>query len=196
MSSDLRKFSCSHLLSTWQFSYLQAGTGYYPHDVQRRRQRELYSLSGVNQPSHLHPPRLFFQSLSILVLFLPPLSARLAWFPEVWSGPDLASLRCKMSTWFRMTPETLRPFVVTFQLQRPTRLFEALWTAARQASLSFAISWSLLKLKSIESMMPSNHFILYFPLSSCPQSFLASGSFPMRVFCIPNCLKFQELLVL
>ena len=31
------------------------------------------------------------------------------------------------------------------------------WTAARQASLSFTISWSLLKLMSIESLMPSNH---------------------------------------
>ena len=39
-------------------------------------------------------------------------------------------------------------------------LFETSWTAARQASLSFAISWSLLKLMSIESMMPSNHLIL------------------------------------
>ena len=34
------------------------------------------------------------------------------------------------------------------------------WTAACQASLSFTISWSLLKLMSIELMMPSNHLIL------------------------------------
>ena len=34
------------------------------------------------------------------------------------------------------------------------------WTAAHQASLSFAISQSLLKLMSIESVMPSNHLIL------------------------------------
>ena len=33
------------------------------------------------------------------------------------------------------------------------------WTAARQASLSFTIFWSLLKLMSIESVMPSNHLI-------------------------------------
>ena len=33
-------------------------------------------------------------------------------------------------------------------------------TAARQASLSFTISWSLLKLMSVELMMPSNHLIL------------------------------------
>ena len=38
------------------------------------------------------------------------------------------------------------------------------WTAARQASLSFTVSQSLLKLMSIESVMPSNHLILYQPL--------------------------------
>ena len=38
------------------------------------------------------------------------------------------------------------------------------WTAARQASLSITISWSLLKLMSIESVMPSNHLILCRPL--------------------------------
>ena len=37
------------------------------------------------------------------------------------------------------------------------------WTAARQASLSFTISQSLLKLMSIESVMPSNHLILCRP---------------------------------
>ena len=40
------------------------------------------------------------------------------------------------------------------------QIFAAPWTAARQASLSFTISQSLLKLMSIESMMPSNHLIL------------------------------------
>jgi len=38
------------------------------------------------------------------------------------------------------------------------------WTAARQASLSFTISLSLLKLTSIESVMASNHLILFHPL--------------------------------
>ena len=58
-------------------------------------------------------------------------------------------------------------------------LFVTQWTAARQACLSITNSWSLLKLMSIESMMPSNHLILCFPFSSCLQSFPASGSFPM-----------------
>ena len=54
------------------------------------------------------------------------------------------------------------------------------WTADRQASLSLTISWSLLKLMSIEPVMPSNHLILCCcPFSSCLQSFPASGSFQM-----------------
>ena len=44
------------------------------------------------------------------------------------------------------------------------RLFVTPWTAARQTSLSIFNSQSLLKLMSIESMMPSNHLILCHPL--------------------------------
>ena len=58
-------------------------------------------------------------------------------------------------------------------------LFSTPWTAACQASLSFTISWNLLRLMSIEAVMPSNHLILCRPLCSCPQSFPASGSFLM-----------------
>ena len=45
------------------------------------------------------------------------------------------------------------------------------WTAACQASLSFTISWSLLKLTSIESLMQSNHLILCHPLLLLPSIF-------------------------
>ena len=53
-----------------------------------------------------------------------------------------------------------------------------------QASLPFTVSWSLLKLMSVEPVMSSNHLILCHPLlSCCLQSFPASGSFPMsRLF--------------
>ena len=44
------------------------------------------------------------------------------------------------------------------------RLFATPWTAARQASLTITYSWNLLKLMSIESVMPSNHLILCCPL--------------------------------
>ena len=45
------------------------------------------------------------------------------------------------------------------------------WTAAHQASLSFTISQSLLKLMSIESVIPSNHLILCCPLLLLPSIF-------------------------
>ena len=45
------------------------------------------------------------------------------------------------------------------------------WAAAQQASLSFTISWSLLKVMSFESVMPSNHLILCHPLLLLPSIF-------------------------
>ena len=45
------------------------------------------------------------------------------------------------------------------------------WTAARQVSLSFTIFWSLLKLMTIESVMPSNHLILCRPVLLLPSVF-------------------------
>ena len=54
------------------------------------------------------------------------------------------------------------------------QLFETPWTATCQASLSFTISWSLVKLMSIESVMLFNHLILCCPLV---QSFPTSGIF-------------------
>ena len=60
---------------------------------------------------------------------------------------------------------------VVVQMQSHVWLFVTPWTAARQASLSFTISWSLLKLTSIESVMPSNHLILYCLLLLLPSVF-------------------------
>ena len=62
------------------------------------------------------------------------------------------------------------------------RLFVTPWTAARQASLSITNSRSLLKLMSIELVMPTNHPSSVVPFSSYLQSFPASGSFPMNQF--------------
>ena len=55
-------------------------------------------------------------------------------------------------------------FVVVFQSLSLVQLFATPWTVACQAPLSFTISWSLLKLMSIEPVMPFNHFI---PFSFC-----------------------------
>ena len=70
---------------------------------------------------------------------------------------------------------------VTIVVQSHSRvwLISTPWTAAHQVSLSFTISWSLLKLMSIESVMPSNHLILCYTLQSVPasKSFLLSWVF-------------------
>ena len=55
---------------------------------------------------------------------------------------------------------SLTKYVVVVQSLSRVRLFETPWTIAHQASLSFTISQSLLKLICIESVIPSNHLIL------------------------------------
>ena len=80
-------------------------------------------------------------------------------------GPGLSA-----SLDFYTNPEILISRVLFFnvvvQLLSCVRVREAC-----QASLSFTISWSLLKLMSIESMMPSNHLILCGPLPLLPSVF-------------------------
>ena len=76
----------------------------------------------------------------------------------------------------------LTPLLVVQSLSH-VQLFANPWTAAHQTPLSFTISQSLLKFMSIESVMLSGHLILCCPLSSWPQSFPGSASFPMsRLF--------------
>ena len=58
--------------------------------------------------------------------------------------------------------------VVVVQSLSQVQHFSTPWTAARQDSLSFTISWSLLKLMSTESVMPSNHLVLCHPLLLLP----------------------------
>ena len=70
----------------------------------------------------------------------------------------------------------LNSFVIVPSLSC-VQLFETPWNAAQRASLTFTISQSLLKLMSIESMMPSNHLIL------CHSLLLLPSIFPsIRVF--------------
>ena len=61
--------------------------------------------------------------------------------------------------------------ISSVQLLSHVRLFATPWTASQQASLSITNSRSLLKLMSIESMMPSNHLILCCPLLLQPSIF-------------------------
>ena len=62
-------------------------------------------------------------------------------------------------------------YIVVVQLLSCVQLFVTSWTAAHQVSLSFTISQSLLKLLSIESVMPSNHLSLCHSLLLLPSIF-------------------------
>ena len=70
-------------------------------------------------------------------------------------------------------------------VQSLSSAFATAWTAACQASLSFTISQILLRLMAIESVMPSNHLILYRPL-------LLPSIFPsIRVFSNESALRIR-----
>ena len=88
-----------------------------------------------------------------------------------------------MSGWsLWITNSTPLSFIlVVVQLLSQDRLFATPWTAARQAFLSFTISQSLLKLVSIESVMPSNHLIFCRPLLLLPSTFPGIRVFSKRL---------------
>ena len=65
-------------------------------------------------------------------------------------------------------PWSLQKVIVVVQSPSCVQLFVTPWTAAHQASLSFTLSWSLLKFMSIELVMPSDHLILCHPFSFLP----------------------------
>ena len=67
---------------------------------------------------------------------------------------------------------------IVVQLLSHVWLFVAPWTAAPQASLFFTISWSLLKVRSVESVMPSNQLIF------CQRLLLLSSFFPRKLYMI------------
>ena len=89
-------------------------------------------------------------------------------WPNFWKSPPF--------------PKIAGIFLVLIQFSSLQWLFATPWTAALWAFLSITNSWGLLKLMSIELVMPSNHLILCCPLSSHLQFFPASGSFPMSRF--------------
>ena len=80
-------------------------------------------------------------------------------------------------------------FISSVQSFTCARLFVTPWTAAHQASLSIPNSQSLLKLMSIESVMPSNHLILCHPLLLLPSIFPS-----IRVFSNESalCIRWPE----
>ena len=80
------------------------------------------------------------------------------------------SKKANIEDWIVLNPAHCYLCVVVHSLSRVWP-FATPWTAACQDSMFFTISWSLLKLMSIESMMPSNHLILCRPLLLLPSIF-------------------------
>ena len=81
------------------------------------------------------------------------------WSKDFWDPwlPDMPEQHCNHELFYCISESIIQSLSCV-------RLFAVPWTASHQASLSFTVPWNLLKLMSIESMMPSNHLILYCPL--------------------------------
>ena len=98
----------------------------------------------------------------------------------------MATVKCKW--WFSVVIATCLPFVVAYLLSHG-QIFATAWTAACQASLSFTISWNLLRFMSSESVMLSNHLIFCCPLLLLPSIFPS-----IRVFSSESalCIRWQK----
>ena len=93
----------------------------------------------------------------ICIWYIPPESSLLSSTPRNL----LLEAHCKRFVFFLIVVQSLSH----------VQFFATSWTAARQAPLSFTISCSLLRLMSIELVMPSNHLILCHPLLLLPSIF-------------------------
>ena len=100
-----------------------------------------------------------------MLLKIPHLSQKLIFLLIVYLGP----LTLVLQTLLAVQGPLLAG--VTVQLINCVQLFSTPWTAAHQASQSFAISQSFLKLMSIDSVMPSNYLIFCCPLLLLPSIF-------------------------
>ena len=101
---------------------------------------------------------------------------------RIWSSAlqaDSLPSEPPVKSWWKLFFSIMMHQFSSVHLLSRVQLFATPWIIACQASLSITNSQSSLKLMSIESVMPSSHFILCHPFSSCPQSFPAAGSFPM-----------------
>ena len=83
--------------------------------------------------------------------------------------------------------------VVAVQLLSHVQLFATLWLAACQVSLSFTISQSLLKVMSIESVMPSNQLILCGPLLLLPSIIPSSRVFFQSISTLHQVVRVLKL---
>ena len=93
---------------------------------------------------------------------------RIIFSSQIWKQSNCPSTNKWVKMWHRCTYTcvcmSMNIQFSSVQSLSCVWLFATSWTAACQASLSITNSWSLLKLMSIELVIPSNHLILYHPL--------------------------------
>ena len=108
------------------------------------------------------------------------------WVLSLWTVPRHWYIMTHSLTEGQVARGSIDPKVLEFVVQSLSHvwLFVISWTAEHQASLSFTISQSLLKLMSIELLLPSNHLIL-----SCPLLFLSSIFPSIRIFSSESILR-------
>ena len=140
---------------------------------------------------------LIFDTLSRFVMAFLPRSKSLNFMAAVTVHHDFGTQENKICHCFYFFPFYLpwsdgtkqMASIQSLQLLNHVQLLASPWTAACQASLSITNSRSLLKLMSIESVMPSNHLILCHPFLLLPSIFPSIRIFSNElVLCIrwPN----------
>ena len=116
-------------------------------------------LSFHSQQNLLQSRQFYFALLYLFLYYVCGLFFKLKWYPH-----NLIMMKYAVQ-WHSIHAKLAHPSSLSsVQSLSRVRLFPTPWTAARQASLSITISWSSLKLTSIESVMPSSHLILCHPL--------------------------------
>ena len=121
---------------------------------------------------------IFFLTVCSLLVLHPALK-------ETWSASITKKYDYKTcSVCFKKHVCNMVLLISSFQSLSCVQLIETPWTAARQASLSITNCLSLLKLMSIESVIPSNHFILCHPIllpSILPSIRVFSSDLPVNI---------------
>ena len=123
----------------------------------------------------------YISGKKVVYLFLNAISRTLR-----GKAPQYHLLFSQFSSW-------LPRLLVVVQLLSHLWVFATPWTAAHQASLSFTISQSLLKLMSMESVLVSNHLILCCPLLLWPSIFPSIRGFFQWVSSSHQVAKVLEL---
>ena len=109
--------------------------------------------------------------LTRCALFAPELGGRLKYAIETIGANASRKHHGECLFFFFLIKKSQKEGISSVQSLSRVRLFATLWTAAHQASLSITKSRSLLKLMSIESVMPSNYLMLCRPLLLLPSIF-------------------------